>query len=75
MTAGDTADDPVVAATAIGPGHDGRAELVVELRHPNGARSTLSVDEEALTRLLARRDVSSLSDLHGRRWPSLDPVP
>lgn len=66
-----TAEAPVVDGTAIGPGHDGRAELVVRLRHANGVHSTISVDEEALERLLAQRDVSSIDDLAGRRWPDL----
>jgi hypothetical protein len=68
-----TSEAPVVEATSIGPGHDGRAELVVRLRHPNGAHSTISVDEEALDRLLARTDIASLDDLAGRRWPDLTP--
>ena len=62
---------PVVAATSIGPGHDGRAELVVELVHSNGARSTISVDEDALGHLLDHTDVATVDDLLGRRWPDL----
>ena len=62
---------PVVAATSIGPGHDGRAELVVELVHSNGARSTISVDEEALGHLLDHTDIATVDDLLGRRWPDL----
>ncbi|MET0459406.1 MAG: hypothetical protein ABW195_09160 [Ilumatobacteraceae bacterium] len=70
MTAG-AGPSPLVAATTVGPGHDGRAELVVELVHSNGARSTISVDEEALGHLLDRTDVTSVDDLLGRRWPDL----
>lgn len=66
---------PVVVSTAIGPGHDGRAELVVTLRHPNGATSTISLDEEALGALLARAEVASLDDLVGRPWAELSGVP
>lgn len=62
---------PVVESATVGPGHDGRAELVVTLRHPNGATSTLSLDEEALAALLARGDISSLDDLPGRSWSEL----
>lgn len=72
MTA--AARGPIVTAAAIGPGHDGRAELVVTLHHPNGAASTISLDEEALTALLARAAITSLDDLPGRRWPDLTPV-
>ena len=66
-----TAAGPVVESAAVGPGHDGRPELVVSLRHPNGAHSTISVDEEALERLLRRTDITSIDDLTGRRWPDL----
>jgi len=33
---------PVVESATVGPGHDGRAELVVALRHPNGATTTMA---------------------------------
>jgi hypothetical protein len=59
---------PVVESASVGPGHDGRAELVVSLRHPNGAHSTISVDEEGLAELLGRGAISSLEDLTGRDW-------
>jgi hypothetical protein len=59
---------PVVESASVAPGHDGRAELVVSLRHPNGAHSTISVDEEALAELLGRGAISSLEDLTGRDW-------
>ena len=42
------ADAPVIAATSVAAGHDGRAELVLELAYPNGARTHLSVTEEAM---------------------------
>ena len=62
---------PVVESASVGPGHDGRAELVVSLRHPNGAQSTISVDEEALAELLGRGVITSLDDLTGRDWADL----
>jgi hypothetical protein len=62
---------PVVEAATVCPGHDGRAELVVALRHPNGATSTISLDEDALGELLASGVVTSLDDLPGRRWADL----
>jgi len=64
-------DGPVVEAATIGAGHDGRAELVVALRHPNGATSTISLDEEALADLLATGALTSIDDLPGRRWADL----
>lgn len=66
MTAG-----PIIESAAVGPGHDGRAELVVALRHPNGACSTISVDQDALADLLERGEITSLDDLPGRDWSAL----
>ena len=62
---------PVIASTAIGPGHDGRAEVVVELRYPNGARTWLSIAEEAATRVLDSAGVTSLEELNGQPWTTL----
>jgi hypothetical protein len=65
---------PVVEAATVGPGHDGRAELVVSLRHPNGATSTISLDEDALGALLASGAICSLDDLTGRPWADLTSI-
>jgi hypothetical protein len=62
---------PVIESASVGPGHDGRAELVVSLRHPGGTRSTISVDEEALADLLGRGVITSLDGLTGRDWSEL----
>jgi hypothetical protein len=64
----------VIETATVGPGHDGRAELVVALRHANGATSTISLDEDALAELLASGAVASLDDLPGRRWAELSHV-
>ena len=64
----------VVETATVGPGHDGRAVLVVRLRHPDGAASTISLDEEALGALLAEGAVTSVDDLPGRRWADLYPT-
>lgn len=66
---------PVIETATVGPGHDGRAELVVLLRHANGATSTISLDEDALAGLLATGAVTSLDDLPGRRWAELSTTP
>ena len=65
------ADPPVIASTTLGAGHDGRAELVLELAYPNGARTHLSVTEEAIARALDAAGVTSLEDLHGQPWTVL----
>jgi hypothetical protein len=65
------ADAPVIASTALAAGHDGRAELVLELAYPNGARTHLSVTEEAMARALDAAGVQRLEDLHGQPWTVL----
>jgi hypothetical protein len=64
-------DAPVIVATTLAAGHDGRAELVIELAYPNGARTQLSVTEEAMARALDAAGASSLEDLHGQPWTVL----
>ena len=47
-------------ATVVG-GHDGRAEIEVEFTYDNGGTSTISLDEEACTRLARRAPESARS--------------
>jgi hypothetical protein len=65
------ADWPVIVATTLGPGHDGRAELVVELEFANGGRTLLSVTQEAIERALDAAGLTSLDELTGRPWTVL----
>ena len=53
----------VIAATALAAGHDGRAEIVLELAYPNGARTQLSVTEEAMARALDAAGCDSASKI------------
>lgn len=62
---------PIIASTAIGPGHDGRAEVVVELLYPNGGRTWISVGQEAVTRAVDAAGVTSLAELTGCSWTTL----
>ena len=62
---------PVIASTAIGAGHDGRAEVVVELLYPNGARTWLSIAQEAAARVLDAAGVTELDQLTGQPWTTL----
>jgi hypothetical protein len=63
--------EPVIVATAVGPGHDGRAELVVELSYPNGGRTQLSITQEVLVAALDAAGVTRAEDLLGRPWTVL----
>ena len=62
---------PIIASTDIGPGHDGRAEVIVELLYPNGGRSWISIGEEAILRAVDAAGVTSLAELNGRPWTLL----
>lgn len=65
------APGPTIVGATLGPGHDGRAEVVVELAYPNGGRARLSVAEEAATRALDAAGLASLTDLVGQPWTVL----
>ena len=67
----DDRSGPIIASTCIGPGHDGRAEVVVELLYPNGARTWLSIGQEATARAVDAAGVASLDELTGRSWTAL----
>ena len=54
-------------ATVVG-GHDGRAEIEVELTYDNGGTATTALDQEACTAALDRAGVHSLDELVGRPW-------
>jgi hypothetical protein len=54
-------------ATLVG-GHDGRAELEVELAYDNGGTTTISLDEEACLASLDRAGVASIDELIGQPW-------
>jgi hypothetical protein len=54
-------------ATVVG-GHDGRAEIELELTYDNGGTSTISLAEEACVASLDRAGVSSIDELVGQPW-------
>ncbi len=64
-------DDAVVMAAEIVAGHDGAAELMIRLRHANGAQSAMSLDPETGFNLLRAGGAASLSDLVGKPWLAL----
>jgi hypothetical protein len=64
-------DEAVIVGASLGAGHDGRAELVVELAFPNGGRSSLSVTEEVMAAALDAAGLSSVDDLLGQPWTVL----
>lgn len=63
----------ITRATLVG-GHDGRAEIEVELTYDNGGTSTISLDEDACTASLDQAGISSLDELVGRPWSTVLPA-
>lgn len=62
---------PTIVGASLGPGHDGRAEVVVEVAYPNGGRTRLSMPEDAAGRALDAAGLASLTDLVGQPWTVL----
>lgn len=60
-------------ATVVG-GHDGRAEIEVELTYDNGGTATISLDEEACVASLDRAGVGSIDELVGQPWSVVLPA-
>lgn len=71
MQTSSPSNGPIIVSCAIGPGHDGRAEVVAELLYPNGGRSRLSLGEEALGRAVDAAGLSTLDELTGQPWTVL----
>lgn len=63
----------ITRATVVG-GHDGRAEIEVELTYANGGTSTISLDEEACMASLDLAGINSIDDLVGQPWNTVLPA-
>lgn len=63
----------ITRAVVVG-GHDGRAEIEVELTYDNGGTSTISLDEEACIASLDDARIASIDDLVGRPWHTVLPA-
>ena len=61
-------DDAIVEGAEVVAGHDGAAELLVRLRHGNGALSTVTLDPQTGFDLLRAAGAASLDGLVGRPW-------
>lgn len=66
----------IISQASIVGGHDGRAEIEVEITYDNGGATIISLDEEACTASLDRAGVASIDELVGKPWsvvlPSFD---
>ena len=63
--------EPVIVGAEIAAGHDGSAELVVRLRHPNGTEAPVVMDADAGFKLMRQCGVSNVDDLAGHSWRAI----
>ncbi len=63
-----------ISRAAIVGGHDGRAEVEVEITYDNGGTTTISLDEEACIASLDRAGVGSVDELVGQPWSIVLPA-
>ena len=68
MTDEATRGEAVIVGAEIVAGHDGSAELVVRLRHPNGAEGPVVLDEATGLKLMKNCGASHVDDLTGQSW-------
>jgi hypothetical protein len=68
ITPAPSLDDAIVVGAEIVAGHDGAAELLVRLRHGNGALGSVTLDPETGFDLLRAGGAESLGALIGRPW-------
>jgi hypothetical protein len=64
----------MISRAEIVGGHDGRAEIEVQLTFDNGGTSTISLDEDACTASLDRAGVGSIDELVGQPWTTVLPT-
>jgi hypothetical protein len=60
--------DAVIIAATIGAAHEGKAELVVTLRHDNGGLSEIPLDEGTAALLLDQCGAQCIEELTGCGW-------
>jgi hypothetical protein len=62
---------PVIAAAVVVAGHDGQAQLRVQVRYENGALGSLTLEAAQARRLMDRCNVERAEDLCGEPWERL----
>lgn len=70
-TATPAIDEPIITAAGIGPGHDGRPEVVVTVVYANSGTAQLSLDQDVVERAIAAAGITELSQLAGCSWSVL----
>ena len=62
------ATEPFIVGAEIAAGHDGSAELVVRLRHPDGTEAPVVLDSRTGLELMRRCGAAHIDDLAGHSW-------
>jgi len=60
--------EAVIVGAEIVAGHDGSAELLVRLRHPNGVEAPVVLDEKTGLKLMTACGASHVDELKGQSW-------
>ena len=60
--------EAIIIGAQIVAGHDGSAELLVNLRHPNGAESPVVLDEATGLKLMKTCGAAHVDDRTGQSW-------
>lgn len=60
--------EAVIVGAQIVAGHDGSAELLVRLRHPNGAEGPVVLDEATGLKLMKTCGATHVDELTGQSW-------
>lgn len=64
----------VISRASVVGGHDGRAEIEVEMTYATGGTSTISLDAEACLASLDRAGITSIDQLVGQPWSVVLPA-
>ncbi len=60
--------EPVIVGASIAGGHDGSAELIVQVRFENGAVRDVAMENDTGLALMAVCGVDSVDGLKGQPW-------
>jgi hypothetical protein len=60
--------EATIVSASVGAGHDGEAELIVRLVHPNGAAETVTLDGDLGFHLINICGVNDAAGLAGQPW-------
>ena len=61
-------EEAVIADARGAAAHEGVVELVVTLKHSNGGRSEVALDQLAAAALLSSCDAQTVEELKGQSW-------